>query len=547
MGGESVADIICYKTNGQILDYCTQWDTGQQIVFKGVNTDVAPVFYFSNTIHNSSYMVSSEIVDGCITVDIPDILLQDAVPLVVYVSYVLGDDTGTTEYTVRIPVMPKSKPSTYAPDIDYGVGIGATEVINNLLSKKVTAALSAAQGPVIKSMIDNLEDTKINADEALAVIEDVLHDAIESGALQSIKGEKGEKGDPGDPGENGKDGLPGRGIVGVVRTNGDGAPGTTDTYTITYTDNTTSIFFVYNGADGEDGKDGEFSGESGADGSNGATFIPHIDSLGNLSWSNDKGLNNPDLINIMGSDGKDGLNGVSATHKWDGTVLSVTSASGTSSANLKGEDGVGITSIRQTTKSTEDDGNNVVTITMSDGTVTTVNIQNGSKGSTGDTGEQGVSISDIEQVTSSYDSDGINTFKINLTDGRSFSFNIHNGKDGIDGVQGSTGEDGVGVKSVTQTTTSSSDGGNNVITVLLTNGVSQTFNVKNGSKGSDGAPGSDAKINGVNALTINSGKGISVNQSGNTMTISSNYTYGTSDLVAGSSQLPTGQLYFVYE
>ena len=40
-----------------------------------------------------------------------------------------------------------------------------------------------------------------------------------------------------------------------------------------------------------------------------------------------------------GKDGKDGQNGVSCTHKWDGTTLTVISASGTSSANLKGDKG----------------------------------------------------------------------------------------------------------------------------------------------------------------------------------------------------------------
>jgi hypothetical protein len=35
-----------------------------------------------------------------------------------------------------------------------------------------------------------------------------------------------------------------------------------------------------------------------------------------------------------------GENGVSVTHRWNGTTLIVTSASGTSSANLKGEQGV---------------------------------------------------------------------------------------------------------------------------------------------------------------------------------------------------------------
>ena len=45
-------------------------------------------------------------------------------------------------------------------------------------------------------------------------------------------------------------GEAGRGIVSIERTDGNGAAGTYDTYTITYTDNTTFDFRVYNGANG---------------------------------------------------------------------------------------------------------------------------------------------------------------------------------------------------------------------------------------------------------------------------------------------------------
>lgn len=45
-------------------------------------------------------------------------------------------------------------------------------------------------------------------------------------------------------------GPAGRGIVSFTQTAGTGAPGTTDTYTFTYSDSTTSSFDVYNGADG---------------------------------------------------------------------------------------------------------------------------------------------------------------------------------------------------------------------------------------------------------------------------------------------------------
>lgn len=41
-----------------------------------------------------------------------------------------------------------------------------------------------------------------------------------------------------------------------------------------------------------------------------------------------------------GKDGEDGKDGISCTHSWNGTVLTVTSASGTSSADLKGSTGV---------------------------------------------------------------------------------------------------------------------------------------------------------------------------------------------------------------
>lgn len=50
-------------------------------------------------------------------------------------------------------------------------------------------------------------------------------------------------------------------------------------------------------------------------------------------------------------------------------------------------------------------------------------------------------------------------------------------------------KDGVSIKSVEQTTTSTQDNGINVITVTLTNGTKTTFEVRNGSKGSQGEKG----------------------------------------------------------
>lgn len=93
---------------------------------------------------------------------------------------------------------------------------------------------------------------------------------------------------------------------------------------------------------------GDFDGEDGEDG---ATFTPTVDLDGNLSWTNNKGLSNPSIVNIKGpkgdtgsqgipgEQGQQGEQGISITHEWSGATLIVTSASGTSSANLKGEKG----------------------------------------------------------------------------------------------------------------------------------------------------------------------------------------------------------------
>jgi Collagen triple helix repeat (20 copies) len=69
-------------------------------------------------------------------------------------------------------------------------------------------------------------------------------------------GPKGDTGDTGPTGATGATGPAGRGIATIARTSGTGAPGTTDTYTITYSDATTSTFTVYNGADGSGGGGG---------------------------------------------------------------------------------------------------------------------------------------------------------------------------------------------------------------------------------------------------------------------------------------------------
>lgn len=93
---------------------------------------------------------------------------------------------------------------------------------------------------------------------------------------QGPKGDLGPQGVKGDPGEKGEQGI--QGLKG-------------DT-----------------GPQGEQGPAGP-KGEQGDTGARGITFTPVVDSEGNISWSNDGGIENPQTVNITGPKGDTGAKG----------------------------------------------------------------------------------------------------------------------------------------------------------------------------------------------------------------------------------------------
>lgn len=150
---------------------------------------------------------------------------------------------------------------------------------------------------------------------------------------------------------------------------------------ITVTDkNGTTTAVISNGTDGKNGIDGK-------DGQQGVPGTPGIDGR--------DGQN--------GADGQDGKDGISVTHSWNGTVLTITSASGTSSADLKGEKGEqgtqgipGIDGLDGKNGNDGKDGTNGkdgISVTHSwDGTVLTVTSASGTTATDlkGEKGEQGI-------------------------------------------------------------------------------------------------------------------------------------------------------------
>ena len=144
--------------------------------------------------------------------------------------------------------------------------------------------------------------------------------------------------------------------------------------------------------------EGGGSGEPGADGFSPVANVTQTAGGAVITITDKSGTTTATIVN--GKDGKDGVDGsngndgVSATHSWSGTTLTITSASGTSSANLKGEKG-------DTGADGKDGGNGkdgvsvthswngtTLTITSASGT-SSANLK-GDKGDKGDTGSQGI-------------------------------------------------------------------------------------------------------------------------------------------------------------
>lgn len=79
-----------------------------------------------------------------------------------------------------------------------------------------------------------------------------------------------------------------------------------------YVPTTQTTHWVLFGAKGEKGDTGDTgsAGSPGAQGSSGATFTPAVSSAGDISWTNDKGLANPEIVNIKGPKGDRGDDGI---------------------------------------------------------------------------------------------------------------------------------------------------------------------------------------------------------------------------------------------
>ena len=280
--------------------------------------------------------------------------------------------------------------------------------------------------------------------------------------LLSIKGENGKDGING---INGKDGVS---IKSIEKTSTDGL---TDTYIITYSDDTTFTFTVTNGARGEKGDKGDQGiqgekgdkgdqgiqgekgdkgeqGEKGADGKTAYQIWLDNGYTGTeeefLEWlKGEKGIDGQD-----GQDGKDGVNGLTpvlrinaVTNFWE---ISYDNGKTYASLGVKATGENGKNGTNGTNGINGSNGKSAYEIWLDNGHTGTeedfLAWLKGEKGQDGTNGVDGVSIVKIEKISTD---DLIDTYTITYSDGNTFEFTITNGQRGEDGQDGQDGKDGI--------------------------------------------------------------------------------------------------------
>ena len=265
-----------------------QWDTNRKITSDQFK--VGDEIHLFNIKQPNALVVLAYELDNKIVVDVPNILLQKSYPIIAYRIYVDDDGKETIEEH-QFDVNQRPKPENYVyteTDVLNYSNLNdrlttlennevSTELVNRLISEYLSTNPVIETDPTVHDWAKAETKPTYTADEVGAIAETELQSAIDT-ALAQAKASGEFDGTDGVPGPQGPQGE--TGPVGPQGPKGD------------------------TGATGPKGD----TGETGPKGDTGTA----------------------------GADGKDGT---SATHSWNGTVLTITSASGTSSADLKGEKG----------------------------------------------------------------------------------------------------------------------------------------------------------------------------------------------------------------
>lgn len=163
-------EVPCLDLNGDTINRFYQWDIDQKIVINLEGCDVnylknAPEVHFCNSSRKEALVVRSTVSNhDTITVDVPNVLLQEACPLLVYVYLTDADDSSSQKTILysEIPVRKRAKPS------DYLYVENITRVTAEMIKKEIEKTTLDARTDAIAAITSTKENDCTEVDNKKA-------------------------------------------------------------------------------------------------------------------------------------------------------------------------------------------------------------------------------------------------------------------------------------------------------------------------------------------------------------------------------------------
>ena len=316
----------------------TQYDYGQILRIEGIELPATYEVDFSNNEHTGDSKPQLGSASG---VHIPEEYIKTGKDIYAFVYLHAGAEDGETFYWIKIPNELRPMRTSEEPTPEEQSVI--TETIAALNAGVHTVEeIAGGMDAQIETALQEAKDSG-EFDGKDGVSPEISVEEIEGGHRVTIVGAEGSSS------FDIMDGADGRWIVSVAKT---GSAGLVDTYTITYSDGTTTTFTVVNGKDGEDGISP-------------IATVSQTSMGARIAITDKHGTTTADIEN-----GTDGVSPTATvTQTATGAMISVTDAEGTTTAEISnGQPGTpGDDGISPTVTVTDITGGHRITITDAEG------------------------------------------------------------------------------------------------------------------------------------------------------------------------------------
>ena len=153
---------VCFNCYGNYTtDSVYQWDLNHELMIQGVNISAnAPTVHFCNKRSDKAIVVQSEIIEGCIRVQVPNELLMEPYNIIAFIHTYSNNHAKTIE-VVNIPLIKRPKPDDYQ-------FIGNVEVMN---FERLTSDMT--------DLINTMSDYRENIDNTMSDYRQTIDDKVE--------------------------------------------------------------------------------------------------------------------------------------------------------------------------------------------------------------------------------------------------------------------------------------------------------------------------------------------------------------------------------